>query len=209
MSWHEFLDDDLRERAALFVLDALDEEEARALRLHLPECRVCAREVESLARTARALTEAAPQVPPPPGLWERVVARVRTFPAENSDDDVQVWKRWKRSPAARGALAIQSAAEAEFQPTAIEGISVRQLSLDAAADRVTMLVRMAPGAAYPAHRHAAPEECLVLEGDLRVGAESMRAGDFQRAEADSVHGVQSTEGGCLLLIVSSLHDELL
>jgi hypothetical protein len=37
----------------------------------------------------------------------------------------------------------------------------------------------------------------------------MRAGDFQRAEAGSVHPVQSTDGGCLLLITSSLDDELL
>jgi len=71
-----------------------------------------------------------------------------------------------------------------------------------------MMVRMAAGTSWPAHIHAGPEECYVLAGDLRVGELHMHAGDFQRAEAGSRHGVQSTEGGCTLLLVSSLHDTL-
>ena len=74
---------------------------------------------------------------------------------------------------------------------------------------VTMLIRMAPGTAYPAHRHGGAEECYVLEGDLHVGDDIvMHAGDYQRAEAGSTHPVQSTRGGCLLLLTSSLRDEL-
>jgi anti-sigma factor ChrR (cupin superfamily) len=72
-----------------------------------------------------------------------------------------------------------------------------------------MLVRMTEGASYPSHRHAAAEECLVLEGDLIVGEDVLRAGDFQRSEAGSVHPPQSTRAGCLLYILSSLEDELL
>jgi hypothetical protein len=49
----------------------------------------------------------------------------------------------------------------------------------------------------------------VLQGDLRVGPTlHMRAGDYQRVEKGHQHPVQSTDGGCLLFIVSSLHDEL-
>ena len=36
----------------------------------------------------------------------------------------------------------------------------------------------------------------------------MHAGDYQRASGRSIHPVQSTDGGCLLLIVSSLRDEM-
>jgi anti-sigma factor ChrR (cupin superfamily) len=69
---------------------------------------------------------------------------------------------------------------------------------------------MAPGTSYPAHRHGGAEECFVLEGDLRVGADlHMRAGDFQRAEEGSVHPDQTTDHGCVLLIVSSTADEIL
>jgi len=77
------------------------------------------------------------------------------------------------------------------------------------AQRDAMLVRMAPGTSYPRHVHAGPEECFVLEGDLAVG-DGLRlvAGDYQRMESGSRHPDQSTEGGCLLLLISSLNDEL-
>jgi anti-sigma factor ChrR (cupin superfamily) len=69
--------------------------------------------------------------------------------------------------------------------------------------------RMEAGASSPPHRHAGREECYVLEGELDVeGGASMRAGDYQVADEGSVHGVQSTRGGCTLLIVSSQDDEL-
>ena len=59
------------------------------------------------------------------------------------------------------------------------------------------------------HHHGGAEECYVLEGDLRTGDVWMHAGDYQHAAAGSVHPVQSTVQGCLLLIHSSLQDELL
>jgi anti-sigma factor ChrR (cupin superfamily) len=71
-----------------------------------------------------------------------------------------------------------------------------------------MLVRMDPGSSYPGHLHAGVEECFVLEGELRVGEEVLRRGDYQRADEGSEHGIQWTEKGCLLLIVSSQDDEL-
>jgi anti-sigma factor ChrR (cupin superfamily) len=71
-----------------------------------------------------------------------------------------------------------------------------------------MPVRMEPGTSYPRHRHKGVEEGYVLEGDLHVGDEAMKAGDCQRAETESIHAVQSTESGCLLRIVSSTVDEL-
>ena len=72
-----------------------------------------------------------------------------------------------------------------------------------------MLVRMAPGSSWPPHRHAGPEECYVLEGDIDVGGTRMTAGSYQRVTAGSEHPRQSTIDGCLLLLISSLHDELL
>ena len=84
----------------------------------------------------------------------------------------------------------------------------RRLFVDHAAQRVTMMVRMEPGSSYPAHRHAQAEECFVLSGDLWTGSVRLLAGDYQRAEQGSRHPVQSTEGGCVLLLVSSLGDAL-
>ena len=212
MSWHEFLDEDLRERAALFVLGDLAGDDERLYRLHLAGCDVCRAEVESLARTARALTRAAPAVQPAPELWERVLARIRRAPGAATPDAgnarAQVWQEWTPDVPAPSGFAF-AAGGAPFEPTGFPGVEARRLYVDAANDRVTMLVRMAPGSSYPGHRHGGPEECFVLEGDLRVGDLRMRAGDYQRADAGSRHGLQSTEGGCVLLLVSSLRDELL
>lgn len=215
MTVHDFLDDDLRDEAVAFVLDSLPLDEARRYRLHLAGCDACRTEVDSLARAARELTLVAPEIEPAPAVWERVLERVRsdvrTAPrGESSDvDGAQIWKRWPEAAASRSDFHYLAAQSSEFEKTSIEGIEARRLFVDVENDRVTMLVRMAAGTAYPPHVHGGPEECLVLQGDLTVRGElAMKAGDFLRAEAGSEHTWQETEGGCLLLITSSLHDEL-
>ena len=234
MNRHLFLDDELAERAALLVLGMLSEEEARSWRLHALVCSVCQREIEALQRLSGELARLAPSVPAPLGAWSKILACIRapdpddgaprthtTSRSETKSDatpPIQVWKRWgDRSDShgeARGAsidpnFTLVAQTEGAFEQTGIAGIEVRRLFVDSAADRATMLVRMAPGSSYPAHRHGGPEECFVLQGDLQVGRDTrMRAGDYQRADEGSEHPVQSTEQGCLLLIVSSLHDEL-
>ncbi|MBI3758220.1 MAG: cupin domain-containing protein [Deltaproteobacteria bacterium] len=95
-----------------------------------------------------------------------------------------------------------------WEETGVQGVRVKRLSVDKQKDQFTALVRMEAGSSYPRHIHNGAEECLVLEGELRVGPEVLRAGDYQRAPAGSRHGVQSTDNGCLLLIVSSLSDEM-
>jgi anti-sigma factor ChrR (cupin superfamily) len=124
----------------------------------------------------------------------------------------QVWKTWTNKPdsgkAAVPGLFTLGAGEGVWEDVGMSGIKVKRLFVDPERDSVTMLVRMPAGVAYPRHRHAGPEQCYVIEGDLRVDNLAFFAGDYQCAEPDSIHGVQYTEGGCLLLIVSSLHDEL-
>jgi len=213
MNWHEFLDDDSRDLAALFVVGALEAEEARRFRMHLPSCDVCRMEVQSLAVTAAQLTHAAPEIALPPELWNRVISRIRgpsTTRDASSTRPNQIWKEWVAPlGVGRNGMSYAAGAEARFEPTGIDGIEVRRLAVDREKDQVTMLVRMAAGTSYPAHRHGGPEECFVLQGDIHVGAFHMRAGDFQRAEEGSQHPVQTTDTGCLLLIVSSTSDEIL
>jgi hypothetical protein len=48
----------------------------------------------------------------------------------------------------------------------------------------------------------------VLQGDIWVGDVHMRRGDYQRAPAGRRHPVQTTDEGCVLLLVSSLSDEI-
>lgn len=51
----------------------------------------------------------------------------------------------------------------------------------------TVLIEMAPGHGYPAHRHLGVEEVLVLAGGYRDEQGEYRAGDHVRYEPGSVH----------------------
>jgi anti-sigma factor ChrR (cupin superfamily) len=67
--------------------------------------------------------------------------------------------------------------------------------------RRSLLLRMAPGAAYSGHSHEGGyEECLVLEGDLAFGGCKLKAGDFHVAATDSFHPLAVSINGCLLHI---------
>lgn len=122
------------------------------------------------------------------------------------------WKRWSPAEGAREdavagpGLFTRMAAEGEWEATDIAGIRAKALRVDSERRSVTMLVTMEPGSAYPRHRHAGAEECFVLQGDLQVGGRSLGPGDYQCAEAGTVHDVQSTREGCTLLLVSSQDD---
>ncbi|MEB2363831.1 MAG: cupin domain-containing protein [Bryobacteraceae bacterium] len=160
---------------------------------------------DNLLDTAAAIGLAAPGVKPPPGLRTKVLSAIRRATAEVPHGP-QVWKNWPGSPA--GSLHVVRQGEGDWENVRA-GVMAKSLYVDPERDIVTMLVSMQPGSTYVPHRHAGPEQCFVLEGDLHDGERVFRAGDFQCAKAGSVHNAQWTESGCLLLIVSSLNDELL
>jgi len=120
----------------------------------------------------------------------------------------QTWKDWPAG-AAGPATTVVTAAATPWEESGLAGIEVRRLFVDAAQERATMLMRMAPGSSYPAHRHGGAEDCYVLSGDLRHGDTVLRAGDYQYAAPGSEHEPQSTTAGCVLFVVSSLRDEIL
>ncbi len=185
----------------LYVLGTLEAAERAELERHLARgCATCQAAVARARELLVHLGSAAEESELPPDLRARVLAVIAA-------DQTQVWKRWETSGAP--PLLFVGAGEGAWETTGSPGVEVKRLFVDAPNDRVTMLVRMAPGTAYPRHRHAGAEECYVLRGDLHLPGLVLHAGDYQRAEAESIHGVQSTEHGCLLFIVSSLHDELL
>jgi anti-sigma factor ChrR (cupin superfamily) len=202
---HELVNDEVRERAALFVLGLLDAEEARAFTQHLGAgCAVCQSEVRAFENAASLFALAMPAQRPGPHVRERLMERIRP-PRGNGP---QVWKQWQAAPSQAGPVHVVHAGEGGWQPVGA-GVHAKQLYVDSARDSVTMLVRMAPGSEYPAHRHGGPEQCFVLEGDVRVGDLVLHAGDYQCAAPASVHEITRTEQGCLLLIISSQHDELM
>ena len=190
--------EDMTEQAALYALGILDPAEVWAFEEHLAGCGPCKAEVSGFRETAATLAAAAPPANPPARLRDRVLAAARPNP--------QVWRSWTASPFA--GLHVVRRDEGDWE-TVFDGVWAKQLHADPGADTVTMLIRMAPGATYPAHRHGGAEQCLVLEGDVEVNDVELKAGDYQCAARDSLHGVTRTDNGCLLLIVSSQRDELL
>lgn len=201
---------DPAELAALYVAGALSPAELAEYELHLAGgCSACLAELRSFEAVADDLYAATPAEAPPAAIRAAVLARVAGSPPSGTPapQSPQIWRQWANDDAA-SAMLVRRAADSVWEPVGIEGIEIRRLFVDRERDQATMLVRMAPGTAYPRHVHHGPEECFVLQGDLNVGGEVLRAGDYQRAAPRSQHGVQSTTGGCLLLIISSLSDEL-
>ena len=73
--------------------------------------------------------------------------------------------------------------------------------LHRAGDVMSYLLRLAPGATLAPHRHPIDEECVVLEGRLRIGDDLVvEAGGFHLAHRDALHAtITSDEGATIFL----------
>jgi quercetin dioxygenase-like cupin family protein len=68
---------------------------------------------------------------------------------------------------------------------------------------LSWLLRLLPGGRLPEHDHAdGLEECMVLEGSLRINGENFGCGDYQIAHPGSVHFEVSSEQGSLVFLKS-------
>jgi anti-sigma factor ChrR (cupin superfamily) len=204
---HDRATPELLEQAALYVLGMMAGEEGRLFELHLLDCSVCSREVADTREALAGLALEADAFEPAARLRERLLESIQSAgDAPGGGNQTQVWKNW--APPKAGGIHVVRGGESGWK-TILDGVEVKQLFADPAAANVTMLVRMAPGSEYPAHRHGGHEQCFVIEGDVQVGGIDLSAGDYQCATAASVHEVTRTRGGCVLMIVSSTRDELL
>jgi quercetin dioxygenase-like cupin family protein len=89
--------------------------------------------------------------------------------------------------------------ESAWKAIKVPGVSVRVLRADKATGESTTLIRFDPGTRFPAHNHPAGEEVYVVEGDLQIGGERLRAGDYLYTPPDGKHAAAS-EGGCVFLV---------
>lgn len=190
--------DDLQELAALYAAGALPADEMLAV-----EARLDAGDAELAAAVApflgvtEELTDAEP-VTPDPTIKAALLARI------GADDP--------SAAAAPPPFTVSRAADAQWVPLeiegqAIEGAQIRVLQMDVPGNRVTALLRMEPGAEFPAHVHAQTEEFFVLEGDMRWDDEVYTAGDYFCAAPGSLHPRHHTKTGCLCLVTTSLANE--
>lgn len=186
-----------RDVALLFpglALGRITPEESARLVLHLHDCADCRRGAAEHARVVLALRAARDESDAHDLHEELRVAVLADFAR-------------RRRGEGEALRVLEAPLRSGWRATEVVGVSERILHEDPSAGRKTALYRMEPGSAYPPHRHAGVEECWILEGDLAVSDRVLRAGAYQRSAKGSVHTVQSTEGGCLLLVNCSTADE--
>ena len=69
-------------------------------------------------------------------------------------------------------------------------------------ERKAILMRYAPGATIPRHRHLGDEQIFVLEGAVADDTGVCTAGNFARRPPGCVHTVRSPKGALVLAITS-------
>jgi len=180
------------EMACLYALHTLPQSEMQSFEAHLSSCAECRREIESLRPVMDSFASWPTDVLRPSGsLWKRVSQRIG---AESGPEP--------------SFLPAQAPAKPEWEQVA-EGIFCKVLAFDEETNRITMLVRLAPGTDYPPHRHAALEQLYLLHGELMIDDKKICAGDFICAEPGSVDHRVWTETGCTCLLLTSTKDALL
>lgn len=197
------------ELAALIAAGALGGSDLGAAERALARDAGLRAELADLSPAVEALALAAGPVLPPGRVRSRLLEQIaQSATGQRGAGRNQVWKQWHDGALNQG-LQVVRGDRSDWEETGVPGVRVRRLRVDRPSSSVTMLVQMDRGASYPRHQHNGPEECMVLRGDLHVGDQVMRAGDYQFAPPDTLHGDQWTEEGCLLYVTSSLDDEFL
>jgi len=65
---------------------------------------------------------------------------------------------------------------------------------------MSYLLKFAPGAVLPAHRHPQDEECVVLEGTLRIGELVLGPGGFHMVRQGVLDADSTTDEGCVIYL---------
>jgi hypothetical protein len=97
--------------------------------------------------------------------------------------------------------------EPEWEQVA-PGIECKLLATDTERHRVSMLVRLAPGASYPAHTHADLEELHLLGGELWIDERKLFPGDSNYGAPGSGDDRVWSETGCTCVLITSTEDTL-
>lgn len=202
-----FKNEDMREWAALYALDALPAEERAAFEQYLKRtAKEATAEIDALLKIAGQLGFRPAPVDPPSSLRSRLLERIGGLAAASEDassagtvDPVLLNE---------GGLLISRSRAVPWSAGNVPGVHVKPLFVDPARNYSTALVRMDPGTVYPSHRHNDVEEVFLLEGDLLVEGLRMGPGDYCRAEPNSLHSQVRTDSGALFLVLASNANEI-
>jgi quercetin dioxygenase-like cupin family protein len=179
------------EATCAFALQSLPASEVAAAEAHIASCPDCRRELESLRPVVNNFVSWPTDVlRPTTSLRARLARRI----AEETGKEPVL------PPAGRWA-------EPAWEEVA-SGIECKLLATDAERHRVSMLVRLAPGASYPAHTHADVEELHLLDGELWIDERKLVPGDYNYGAPGASDEHVWSETGCTCLLVTSTKDVL-
>jgi hypothetical protein len=179
------------DEVCLYALSALPAAETSDLDAHIASCEYCRDELAALRPVVESFAAwPAAVLRPSASSWEELIARIA---AESG----------------RSALTSPPGkwVEPDWEDVA-PGISCKILSNDSHRDRVSMLVRLAPGTEYPPHTHAGTEELHLLEGELWINDRKLFPGDYSRAVAGTADKRVWSETGCTCVLITSPSDLL-
>lgn len=179
------------DRVCAHALGVLPQAEIAATEAHVRSCASCASELAEMQRVVNAFA-----------AWPQDVLRPSPSLQARLADRIAMEHGGKRAlPAARQWT------EPEWKDVA-EGIACKILAKDDERDRVSMLVRLAPGAHYPPHVHAGVEELHLLDGELWIDERKLFPGDYNRGEPGAGDKRVWSETGCTCVLVTSTKDIL-
>src|ERR1700730_4324030 len=177
------------EQACAHALQVLPESEVAAAEAHIASCPDCQRELESLrAVVGRFVSWPTDVLRPPTSLQGRLALRI----AEETG------KQPVPPPARQWS-------EPEWEQVA-PGIECKLLAAATERHPVSMLVRLAPGASYPAHTHAGVEELHLLDGELWIDGRKLVPGDYNYGAPGAVDERVWSETGCTCVLITSAKD---
>lgn len=159
--------------AAEYVLGTLDRRTAQAVAAALPRDVGLRGLVAGWERRLMPLAALVPEVAAPAGSWAALEAALARTPRRVLDRPLEE----------DGWQAVSP------------GVARKTLWNDD-----TYLLRVAPDAVVPPHRHARVEHCVVIRGRMVVDGRSMGPGDYQGVQAGVGHHAIHAPEGLLLLI---------
>jgi anti-sigma factor ChrR (cupin superfamily) len=175
-----------------YVAQALTSSEISMAEAHIASCSDCQREVESLRPVLDGFVSWPTDVlRPTTSLQARLALRIA---AETGAPPVlPLARQWS---------------EPEWEQVA-PGIECKLLATDTERHKVSMLVRLAPGASYPPHTHAGVEELHLLDGELWIDERKLFPGDYNYGAPGAGDERVWSETGCTCVLVTSTKDVLI
>ncbi len=179
------------EMTSAYAAQALPASDVAAAEAHIAACPRCQRELATLRPVVdRFVSWPTDVLRPPTPLQARLAQRI----AEDTGTELvpPPAPQWR---------------EPDWEQVA-PGIECKLLATDGERHRVSMLVRLAPGARYPAHTHAGVEELHLLDGELWIDERKLLPGDYNYGPPGASDERVWSETGCTCVLITNTKDIL-